>query len=122
MMSDPQHATPISYEQIKSIADNKPETTYIIDVRNPGEFSAGNVPGSVNIPVTEIKEAFELDENDFKNKYGIDKPKQNKDDEKLVFYCHAGMRCKKSVAQIESLGYTKNVYMYLNGWSEYGNK
>jgi len=30
------------------------EGTTIIDVRTPGEFSLGNVPGSINIPLQQI--------------------------------------------------------------------
>lgn len=31
----------------------------ILDVRTPGEFSAGNVPGSINIPLQEIRQRME---------------------------------------------------------------
>ena len=31
----------------------------LIDVRNPGEFSAGNIPGTINIPLGEISSKIE---------------------------------------------------------------
>lgn len=49
-----------------------PEMT-IIDVRNPGEFAAGSIQGSVNIPLPTIAELFNKSLKDLKEKVPSDK-------------------------------------------------
>ncbi|OMJ20531.1 putative thiosulfate sulfurtransferase, mitochondrial [Smittium culicis] len=121
-MEGPKHATEINYEQVAEILKSNSSSNVIIDVRRPDEYEAGHIPTAHNIPVTEIKVAFELDNDSFKNKYGFDKPEKNGAEKNIVLYCMMGMRCRKSAAEIESLGYTENVLVYGNGWSEYSKK
>ncbi|OMJ08291.1 putative thiosulfate sulfurtransferase, mitochondrial [Smittium culicis] len=121
-MEGPKHATEIGYEQVAEILKSNSSSNVIIDVRRPDEYEAGHLPTAHNVPVTEIKAAFELDDDSFKNKYGFDKPGKNKAEKNIVLYCMMGMRCRKSAAEIESLGYTENVLVYGNGWSEYSKK
>jgi rhodanese-related sulfurtransferase len=60
----------------------------ILDVRTPGEFAGGHVPGARNIPVDSIMgEANAL--KDFKNVY---------------IYCRSGGRAVLAVQILESLG------------------
>ena len=43
--------------------------TVLIDVRNPGEVSeTGKIPGSVNIPLPELQDAFNMNSALFKDK------------------------------------------------------
>ena len=47
----------------------------LVDVRNATELEdPGQIPGSVNLPLFEIPEAFLLDDNEFLEKYGFNKP------------------------------------------------
>ena len=40
--------TVVSYEQLRSMLSSK--DIQLFDVRNPDEFQAGRIPGSINIP------------------------------------------------------------------------
>ncbi|OLY83639.1 putative thiosulfate sulfurtransferase, mitochondrial [Smittium mucronatum] len=112
----------INYDNVKEILSSGQSSNILIDVRGKDEFDAGNIPTSHNIPVAEIKSAFELDDASFKSKYGFDKPHKNDPKQHIVLYCMSGIRSKKSAGEIGSLGYTDNVLVYTNGWSEYGKK
>ena len=47
----------------------------LVDVRNATELeNPGQIPGSVNLPLYEIPEAFLLDDSEFLEKYGFNKP------------------------------------------------
>ena len=47
----------------------------LIDVRNATELeNPGQIPGSVNLPLYEIPEAFLMDDSEFQEKYGFNKP------------------------------------------------
>jgi rhodanese-related sulfurtransferase len=61
----------------------------LIDVREPDEVILGAIPSSVNLPLSEIKTALALPEDQFKAKYGFDKPRRNQE---IIFYCRSGKR------------------------------
>ena len=84
----------MNYEDI-----NLKEAT-IIDVRTPGEFSMGNVQGSVNIPLDQVPHKVE----EFKN---MKKP--------LVLCCASGNRSGQAVQFLESNG-IGNIYNG-GGWN-----
>ncbi|MBL8067503.1 MAG: rhodanese-like domain-containing protein [Armatimonadetes bacterium] len=44
----------ISLEQLDTLAQGNAKPT-LIDVRSPGEFAAGHIPGAVNIPMDQIE-------------------------------------------------------------------
>jgi rhodanese-related sulfurtransferase len=44
----------IKAEDLRNVLEGKP--ILILDVRSSSEFSAGNIPGSINIPVDELQE------------------------------------------------------------------
>ncbi len=62
----------------------------IVDVRTPQEFAAGNISGSVNIPLAEIENR--LDEFGSKNGY-------------IIVYCRTGNRSGRAEAFLKSQGY-----------------
>lgn len=66
------------------------EGAYLVDVRTPGEFAAGNVKGSVNIPLDTIPAQLFL----FKNKTNI------------VVFCRSGSRSSQAKAFLEQNGFT----------------
>ena len=86
----------IKYENINLIEYK------IIDVRSKNEYSENHLTGSVNIPLSDIKQK-------------IEKIVPNKD-RKILLYCQSGLRSKKAIRILEKLGYN-NLYN-LNGGIE----
>ncbi len=81
---------------------NSGSDVQIIDVRTPGEFKRGHVPGAVNIPVDEIRSRLgEVDK---------DKPK--------VLYCGIGYRSYLAYKILEHNGYKnmRNMGGGYHGW------
>ncbi len=62
---------------------------YLIDVRSQGEFSQGNVPGSVNIPLDQLS-----------NNLGKLKSKNN-----VVVFCQSGGRASVAKSLLEKNGF-----------------
>jgi len=60
----------------------------LIDVRNPDEFARGNIPGSVNIPLNEIRERF----SEIKNR-------------NLIVSCQVGQRGHTASLLLNELGF-----------------
>lgn len=88
----------------------------LFDVREPHELvSLGKIPKSVNIPLTEIVEAFSMSPSDFEKKYGVRKPDVK--DENLIFHCQTGRRAGKAVESVKGLGFEKASRL-VGGWSE----
>ena len=55
-------------------------------LRNPNELEEdGKISGSFNIPLPEVSSAFQMDSEDFKEKYGFEIP--NKECENLIISC-----------------------------------
>src|SRR5512142_3075834 len=72
-----------TYEEVKDVP-NHPEV-YLIDVRNKDELaSTGAIPGSINIPLPDLGQAFEMSDNDFKTQFNRAKPSL---DARLIFNC-----------------------------------
>lgn len=64
----------------------------LVDVRTPGEFAAGHLPGAVNIPVQELdRRMAELD--------AKDRP--------IVLYCRSGNRSGHAARMLEGAGYSQ---------------
>ena len=61
-------------------------------MRNPDEYAAGHIPGSVNMPLSEIKSAEE---------------RFPDTDTPLFVYCLSGARSGKAIAALGEMGYTK---------------
>ena len=85
-----------SYRQIsqeEAISMMEEESGYIIlDVRTPEEFSAGHIPGAINIPNEVI---------------GTEEIQELPDKDQLIFvYCRSGNRSKQASQKLAALGYT----------------
>lgn len=65
---------------------------FLVDVRTPGEFASGHVPGSVNIPLDRVKSEL----NKFKGK------------EDIIVFCQSGTRSLMAKGILQSNG-IKNV-------------
>ena len=76
--------TIVNFQQLKDQLNEG--TAILVDVRNPNELQEdGKIPGSFNIALPELSEAFQLSSGEFKEKYGLDLP--NKENENLILTC-----------------------------------
>ena len=84
----------------------------VIDVREPGEYQAGHLPGAVNIPrgVLEFK-------------IGDNAALANKD-LPIVLYCKTGGRAALSAVNLQRMGYTqvRSLTGGYDGWVSAGQK
>jgi rhodanese-related sulfurtransferase len=89
----------IDIEQFRDILENKPDSIYLIDVRDADEFAEHSIEGSINIPVDELEKQVQ------------DLP----DDKPIVFVCPTGARAGESFYMLQDLRPSlKDVY-YLEG-------
>lgn len=92
------------------------EDFILIDVREANELrESGFIKTSRNLPLSELREAFLMDEKSFEDKYRFRKPVKN---DKIVLYCKCGGRSEEASRYISSLGY-KNVYNYPGSYMDW---
>ena len=78
----------VDFEQVQELLK---AGTVLIDVRNPGELSeTGKIPGSVNIPLPVLKDAFNLDSALFEDKYGFTLPEK---EAQMILSCKYTVCC-----------------------------
>ena len=65
----------------------------VVDVRTPGEFAQGHVPGAINLPVEEVAR--------WADRIPKDRP--------VYLYCRSGNRSRKAAEYLARKGYT-NLY------------
>jgi len=88
----------------------------LIDVREPNELKDdGKIPNSVNIPLAQIADAFQLSNSEFLAKYGIDKPSEADD---FVLSCRSGKRATNARIKLLPLGYS-NVLVYTGSFQDW---
>jgi rhodanese-related sulfurtransferase len=80
----------------------------LIDVRTPGEFQAGHVPGAINIPLQE-----------FQQRVGELSAYRDKE---VVLYCETGMRASHGGRWLESRGFEELRFLdgHMRAWREAG--
>lgn len=78
----------------------------VIDVRTPAEYSAGHVPGAINIPYDVIGKRL------------ADIPTAK--DKPVLLYCHSGRRAAKAEAALTQAGYSQLYHLKgdMMGWVE----
>jgi rhodanese-related sulfurtransferase len=84
------------------------EAPVVLDVRSPGEFAAGHVPGAVNVPFTRILAASD-DVRAQKSKT-------------VVVYCGHGPRAWLAGEALRWRGYARVTYLrgHMAGWRRAG--
>jgi len=85
------------------------DAPFILDVRTENEFSAGHIPGAVNIPHTELEARLaELD--------------AHKNDT-IIVYCRSGKRAGMAEEKLQHNGYTKisDLDGHMLGWEKGGH-
>jgi len=80
---------------------------FILDVREPGEYAAGHIPGAISIPQSDL--ALRLP----------DIPK----DRQVLVACQSGMRSLRSAGFLRDMGYERvtNLAGGTGGWAKAGN-
>lgn len=105
----------ITTEELKKLIDGKKDFV-LIDVRRQDELHYGMIPTAHHIPLHDIEEVFDLDEQSFKKKYGFTKPTPKK---LIVVYCRSGGRSSTATSLLTSKGYTvKNYKGSVGEWSK----
>lgn len=99
-------APTIDFTKMKSLVLGKDPNVVLVDAREPDEFLAGHIPGAINIPVKSAPGALGLHEEEFKLRFGFDKPGVEKT---LVFYCLAGVRSTMAEELAYTFGYNKRL-------------
>jgi rhodanese-related sulfurtransferase len=89
----------IDVDNLKTILQEKKPV--VIDLRTPGEFERGHLPGAVNLPIGELSSRpSRLDE--YK-----DKP--------ILFYCRTVNKTARAIRLIEDRGF-KSIYALRGGY------
>lgn len=107
----------VSYEQLRSMLSSK--NIQLFDVRNPDEFQAGRIPGSVNIPLDNLEQSLKLSSKHFKLLFEAKAP--GKGDDNIVFHCQRGRRSASALEIAKRLGYTRARH-YAGGYSEWAER
>lgn len=84
----------------KRLGQVKPEAAHsmvksgakLVDVRSPGEFSSGHLPGAVNVPLPELEGQL---------------AKLGPKDKPVVLYCASGTRSAMARSKLKGLGFTQ---------------
>ena len=81
----------ISMEDAQALMESQ-EDYVILDVRTPGEYASGHIPGAINVPNETI---------------GTDPiPELPQLDQLILVYCRSGNRSKQASRKLADLGYT----------------
>uniref|UniRef100_A0A2P2HVJ2 Thiosulfate sulfurtransferase/rhodanese-like domain-containing protein 3 n=1 Tax=Hirondellea gigas TaxID=1518452 RepID=A0A2P2HVJ2_9CRUS len=93
------------------------EDLTLIDVRQPAELQfQEQIPGSVHIPLGNLRDAFQLSEADWQQKFNTAKP--NKINKGIIFYARGPIASSAAVEIAHKLGYKKSRH-YVGGWEDY---
>ncbi|RXG71458.1 Thiosulfate sulfurtransferase/rhodanese-like domain-containing protein 3 [Armadillidium vulgare] len=139
--------TELDYEELSDLLTFS-EDVALIDVRNPQELHTyGSIPGAINIPLGEVKAAFQLSENEFRRTFYVEKP--SKTAKNLVFFARGPNASSAALEIAHRLGYKdgganlrncsdadmgisfKTILLYIpnwvsrqysGGWEDYCNK
>jgi rhodanese-related sulfurtransferase len=97
----------LTTEELAAALEETPPP-FLLDVRTPGEFAAGHIPGAVLVPAYEVeKRASEL------AKYG---------DRTLVVYCEVGARSARAARTLLAKGFPHVVEYHggMRAWRKAG--
>lgn len=83
----------ISAEQLKQLIDSKATDYVLLDVREPDEYKLSKIPGSVNVPLTEIEKGL-----------GIEQVSSMLKGRRLIAYCTHGYRSGKALVKLQDAG------------------
>lgn len=109
----------LSIDEVVSKIDDK--DVYLVDVRRPEEVSQGTIEADkwVHVPWQEVGEAALLSSDEFKDKYGCEKPKKS---DNVVFYCLGGVRSTLALKALEKAECGIDATHFPGGWDEWTSK
>lgn len=84
-------AAPVTQEALIERQQQADAALVVLDVRSPGEFAAGHVPGAINIPHDRIGERL------------AEVPR----DKDVILYCQSGRRAGLAAQALVEQGYTR---------------
>jgi len=106
--------------QIKTIdmatfksAFDKNDLGLIVDVREPGEYADGHIPGAINVPRGQIE---------FRIWPHVGFPESTNMSKKMTLYCASGNRCTLATKSLQDLGFTNVTAadMRIEDWAKAG--
>ena len=98
----PEPEVDVSVEEAKAILDANDGYVYL-DVRTVAEFTAGHVPGSLNIPFLVVTESGGRESN---AEFLATAQAALSKDAKIIVGCRSGSRSKRAKGAMKSAGYT----------------
>jgi len=103
----------IDMAAFKSAFDRQGELGLIVDVREPGEYADGYIPGAINIPRGVIE---------FKIWPHVGFPANTNMSKKMTLYCATGGRCALAAKSLQDLGLNNIVSadMKFEDWAKAG--
>ncbi|XP_061401132.1 rhodanese domain-containing protein CG4456 [Musca vetustissima] len=106
-----------TYEEVKDLP-NHPEK-FLIEVRSRDMVeNDGAIPTSINIPFTELEAALMMEDSEFKQMYGREKPPK---DAVVIFTCLGGQYAQMGADLAKSKGWMK-AKPYLGSWMEWSKR
>ncbi|GMA64264.1 rhodanese-like domain-containing protein [Alicyclobacillus fastidiosus] len=79
----------VSSEEVQALLSKEKATIQFVDVREPGEFRTGHVPGFKNIPLTQLKSRL--------NEMDTERP--------VVLMCRSGARSQQAARTLVKQGF-----------------
>lgn len=109
---------------IDELKDSEERKIYVIDVRNSSEIEkTGKLEHSgvtaVNVPLSSLSSALQLDSDNFEEKYGFCYP--DKKNDVIVFTCARGVRSSRASGLASKQGFL-NVANYTGGANDWFNQ
>ncbi|MCS6286598.1 MAG: rhodanese-like domain-containing protein [Nitrospira sp.] len=103
----------IGMEEYRKLVES-PGDALLVDVREPGEFAAGHVPGAVNIPRGVLE---------FQIWKQVGFPAGLDVNRTVILQCQSGNRASLAAQTLSDLGFTNTtaVVMSLDEWQKAGN-
>lgn len=105
----------VSTEELKKLIEDKGEYI-LIDVRREDELGHGMIPTAKHLCLDDVEEAFELDDENFRERFGFDKPSK---EDLIVVHCRTGGRSNMATQILSGKGYNVQNYQgSVQEWSK----